>query len=81
MRRFDLPGFLLIAAAITALMPGFEAISQGIQAWDPNAAVPLCLGLQLLISAAGAVCASWFPGIKKRHRDTHAVFSCPIRSL
>lgn len=48
-RRFDVLGFLLIAGAISALLLGLTAVSQGEGILHPGAAVPLALGVLLLI--------------------------------
>ena len=47
-RRFDLPGFLFVAGAISALLLGFTAVSQGDSLTAPSVAVPLILGIVLL---------------------------------
>ena len=47
-RRFDLPGFLFVAGAISALLLGFTAVSQGDSLTAPSVAVPLILGIVML---------------------------------
>ena len=47
-RRFDLPGFLFVAGAISALLLGFTAVSQRDSLTAPSVAVPLILGIVLL---------------------------------
>ena len=47
-RRFDLPGFLFVTGAISALLLGFTAVSQGDSLTAPSVAVPLILGIVML---------------------------------
>lgn len=48
-RYFDLPGFLLVAGGISFLLLGMTAISQGESLLRSDVAVPLLLGILLLV--------------------------------